>query len=1174
MSTSMPRTSRLFQVFFTILALAIAGLFVVSPAQAQMDQGTITGVVTDQTGALIPNAKITLTATDTGLSFERSTNESGIYVFSPVKIGRYSITVAADGFQTSRRENLVLNVQARLGVNFDLKPGSVTDSVTVNTAPPLLDTQTGAVGQVVDSNTINETPLNGRNWVFIAQLSAGIAPPQGQTRGSGKGDFVANGQRAEQNNFILDGVDNNTNLVDFLNGSTFVMRPPPDALAEFNLQTSNYSAEFGHSAGAVLNASIKSGTNAIHGSLWEYYRSDKMNARNWNALTVPAFHQNQFGATLGFPILKDKLFYFGDIEANRVSFGSPQVFTVPTTRMRTGDFTELLNPSLTGYSGPINLYQPGSRGTIPLGQPCGRSQNVFCASDINPTAQNILNLYPQPNVNNGRTYNNYNTNIGKRDNTIQWDQRLDWNISSKDQIFGRYSYFHEIINNGLPFGPILDGSGYGGERDTNLAQNGMFSETHVFSPSLTNEFRFGYNWGVFRFLQPNANNSTLASTLGLGNVPFSPYQGGLPQGQLQGTVGASYWGSVGTSNESQNVYQILDNMTKIVGNHSMKFGVAFQNVRFYYTYAAAPRGQYNFNGSYTSVPGSSATSGIADFLANQMSSAYVSNAPPVHDQQWYDSAYFQDDWRASSKLTLNLGLRWDWYQPYAESRDRQANFVLTGPVGLNSNRVGTGTAVYQLPQGAQRYALGPAFVSLLAANHVAIQYVDNARLLEAQKVNFAPRFGFAYQLDSKSVIRGGYGLFYGGLQSHGNGNLGANYPFTLDANYNQPTCNATTCNPLPYTLQSGLPALNADAVPTQPGFHSTDPRIKTPYTQNYSLTFQRALSPDFVASIAYVGNVSHHLSTYWAPNSSLALTTAGTNTNNLNPFPTLGWTGQIQYSGVSNYNSLQTKLEKRFSRGLSFLATYTWAHALDNSSSAGGLSNGIGVRSYYLLGLDSEYTNSSYDIRHRVTFNGSYQLPFGHGRNYLNDSRLLDLAVGGWQVSGTFTGQTGIPLGGISPIGSTASGGSARAVKVGDPFRAGGTAPAGGASTCPSQVRTKDNWYNPCAFANPLSGNTIPAGTLITNPTQVLAYLGDKQNLIYGPGFWRADTSLFKNFVTFREQYLQFRADAFNVFNHPTLSNPSNTSNGSNGGQITGPKNLQANAPDARFLQLSLKYVF
>jgi len=1151
----------------TLCVLATA--FFVTQSHAQMDQGTVTGVVTDTSGASVPNAKVTLTSSDTGLVFDRQTNESGIYTFSPVKIGRYSVTAGAAGFQTTTRENLVLNVQGRLGVNFSLKPGEVTQNVVVSTAPPLLETQTSAIGQVMDSKTINETPLNGRNWVFIAQLAAGIAPPQGQTRGSGKGDFVANGQRAEQNNFILDGVDNNTNLVDFLNGSTFVQRPPPDALAEFNLQTSNYSAEFGHSAGAVLNASIKSGTNRIHGDVWEYFRSDKLNARNWNSLTIPPFHQNQFGATLGFPIWKDKIFYFGDIEANRLSIGQTSNYSVPTAKMRSGDFTELLDPNLTGYTGPINLYQPLSRGTVPLGAPCGRAQNVFCPADINPVAQNILNMYPLPNTNGGKTFNNFTTNVGKKDNTIQWDQRLDWNISQKDQIFGRFSYLHQIITNELPFGPILDGSDYGGAQDTNLAENGMFSETHTFSPSMTNEFRFGYNWGVFNFLQPNATNFTLAGDLGLGNVPFSPLQGGLPQGQLQGTVGARFWGSSGTSNESQNVYQILDNVTKIIGNHSLKFGVAIQNIRFYYTYAQNPRGQYSFNGSYTSVPGSSATSGTADFLANKMSSAYITNNPGVHDQQWYDSGYGQDDWRISSKLTLNLGLRYDWYQPYAESRDKQANFVLTGPVSI-----GHGTGVYQLPKGAQQYTLAPAFLSLLAANNVSVQYVDNTRLLESQKTNFAPRVGFAYQLDSNSVIRGGYGIFYGGLQSHGNGNLGANYPFNLTATYNQPSCNAADCSPLPYTLESGLPSLTTDASPSQPGFHSTDARIKTPYTQNYSLSFQRAFTSDLVASIAYVGNVSRHLSTYWAPNSALALTRASTNTQNLQPFPGLGGTGQILYSGISSYNSLQAKLEKRFSQGLSFLATYTWAHALDNSSSAGGLSTGIGVRSYYLLGLNSEYTNSSYDIRNRFTFNGNYQLPFGHGRAYLHDSRLMDLAVGGWSLSGTLTAQSGIPLGGISPIGSTVAGGSARAVKIRDPFAPGGTPPPGGAASCPTQTRTKENWYNPCSFANPLAGDSIPAGTLITDPAVALAYLGDKQNIVYGPGYWRADMSLFKNFPTFREQYLQFRVDAFNVFNHPTLDKPSTTNNGSGGGQITGPKNLQANAPDARFLQLSLKYVF
>jgi hypothetical protein len=330
------------------------------------DQGAITGVVQDDSGAVIPGAKVTLTATDTSFVLDRTANESGAFVFSPVKIGNYKLTASAPNFQTTVRENLHLDIQRHLNVPLVLHAGEVTQQVTVSTESPLLESQASEVGRVISSETINNTPLNGRNWVYIAQLTAGVAPPPfGNTRGSGTGDFVANGQRAEQNDFLLDGVDNNTNLVDFLNGSSFVMRPPPDALAQFNLQTS-YSAEFGHSAGAVMSASIKSGSNQIHGSLWEYLRNTRLDAQPWNALTVAPYHQNQFGATLGLPIWKNHFFYFGDIEANRISIAISPVITVPTAIMRQGNFSELLNPSLTGQSQPIQLYAPTSGGTQKL----------------------------------------------------------------------------------------------------------------------------------------------------------------------------------------------------------------------------------------------------------------------------------------------------------------------------------------------------------------------------------------------------------------------------------------------------------------------------------------------------------------------------------------------------------------------------------------------------------------------------------------------------------------------------------------------------------------------------------------------------------------------------------------------------------------------------------------
>jgi hypothetical protein len=1147
-----------------IKVLSVAVLAALLPSMicfSQTDQGGITGVVQDTSGAVIPNAHITVTNIDIGLALETKTNESGIYTVAPIKIGNYTVTAAAPGFRTVTRENLRVDVQQRLGVNVTLPAGAVSETVTVSDAPPLLQTQEGSVGQVISADTINNTPLNGRNWVYIAQLTAGVAPPFGNTRGSGTGDFVANGQRAEQNNFILDGVDNNTNLVDFLNGSSFVVRPPPDALAEFNLQTSNFSAEFGHSAGAVLNASIKSGTNQVHGDVWEYARNTSLDARNWNALTIPPYHENQFGATFGFPILRNKLFYFGDAEANRISIGNTNVLTTPTPLMRQGNFSELLNTSLTGAAHPVQLYQPNSGGGANNQVSCNGQNNVLCSGQLDSVAQSILNMYPQPNANNGKTYNNLVENVAQHNDTWQWDQRLDWNASQKDQAYARLSYFHQITLNALPLGPILDGSGYGGERDSNLAENVIGSETHVFGPHLTNEARFGYNGGRFSFLQPNAQTN-LAPTLGLGGVPFAPGQGGLPVGVV---YGISQWGSVGTSVESQNAYQILDNVTTNLGNHSLKFGVSFQAIRFYYRYAPAPLGQYWFTGTQTSDPRSSIASGsgVADFITGQMNYAYIANGPNINDAQWYNSAYVQDDWRIWPRLTLNLGLRYDYYQPYKEMTGSQGNFYATGPLG-----VGTGAGVYELTNKAQAIPLGAPFLAAMAKDNITVKYVGDQRLVSTQKVNFAPRIGFAYLLDTKTTVHGGFGIFYGGLQSQGNSNLGANFPFSLTGELRAPSCQPGNCPTNGVTLETGWEphiAGGLQSFVSFPGFHAIDRNVKTPYTMTYNLSVQHALSTNLVASLMYVGNISRHLSTYYDPNTAPVLLPPGSNTRPYQPFPDLGGIGTIHFGGVSTYNSLQAKLEKRYSHGLSFLSTYTWAHSLDDTSDAGGLSAAIGDRNMALIPIIDEYTNSAYDVRQRFTLNGNYELPFGKGRTYLNQSALLDEAVGGWSSSLTFAAQTGTPFT-VTPNNSTVSGGSARAILTGDPFA------GGGGSGCPTSVRNKSNWYNPCAFANPLSGNQV-VGT-VTDTATAIEFLGGRSNLIYGPGYYGVNMSLFKSFPVWREQYLQFRADAFNVLNHPTLANPSNTSNNPNGGQITGPKFFQNNTPDARFFQLSLKYAF
>ena len=650
-----------------------------SHAHAQADQGAITGLVTDASGAVIANADVTLTSVDTGLTLQTKADSSGNYVFSPVKIGNYKVTVTAEGFSSTTQENIQLHVQDRDEVNVQLKTGSSSETVTVTTAPPLLQTEGGSTGQVIESQTINDTPLNGRNWVFIAQLTAGVAPANG-ARGQKGGDFNANGQRAEQNNYIMDGVDNNVNVVDFFNGASYVVRPPPDALAEFKVQTGSYSSEFGHSAGAVVNASIKSGTNAIHGSLWEYNRNDAYDIREFFQGTAPIakYRQNQFGATLGLPIIKNKLFFFGDLEANRIIFGQTNGgngsnFSVPTLKERTGDFSELLNPALSGrstnptginpntgkpypVSGQIFVPNATNNGSVAV---AGNRLDLQPGVTLNPVALKLLSLFPLPNSGvAGQTFNNYTSQNDVIDNTFQWDTRMDWNISTRDQAFGRFSYNHEPSTRPAPLGAILDGGSFGNTGQlVSLGENFAGSESHVFTPTLTNEFRFGYNYGHYAGLHENANNPTLASSLGLGGVPFAQNNGGLP---FFTVAGLSNFGSPQfyATNEYENVYQILDNVTKVLGNHTIKGGVNIQRIRFSTSQPTQPRGTYNYTATYSAQEGSANTgSGIADFLTNNMNSAAISNVFNSDDVRFNRAGYIQDDWKASERLTVNYGVR-------------------------------------------------------------------------------------------------------------------------------------------------------------------------------------------------------------------------------------------------------------------------------------------------------------------------------------------------------------------------------------------------------------------------------------------------------------------------------------------------------------------------------------
>ena len=1290
------------------------------PALAQVDQGTITGVVTDSSGKLVPGAKVTLHDVDTGLDLTDKTNGQGAYTFSPVKIGNYTVTAEAAGFEVTTQENLHLDIQQRLFVSIALKVGKVSESVVVTEAPPALQTDTSSVGQVVDTESINATPLNGRNWVYIAQLTAGVDPglAAGGARGGGTGDFSANGQRTTQNNFILDGVDNNVNVDDFQNGASYNVKPPPDALAEFKIDTSDYSAEFGHSAGAVLNASIKAGTNKIHGDVWEYLRNTHLDAADWDSSggAVPAYHENQFGATLGGPIWKNKLFYFGDAEMNRIAFATPLLLSVPTGSQRKGDLSEYFLTAKTGKSSPIGVFEPNSAGQVALTGTAGAVTNpdptcvtysTTCAwatatpgSGIGPgttnnyggtgnaalsgnfnttgipspladtVGQEILQDYPLPNTGgwsgkasdapgSGLLYNNYSLNDPIHDNTWQWDQRVDWDLSAKDQAYARYSYTHDQIAAQPPLGAVLDGgyylpsSGVSAALTLNLAENFMMSETHIFNPNLVNEFRFGYNWGHYVIGQENAN--TPASTLvpGLGGVPFTGFagpNGGTPFILLGGARRLSYAGSPTDtpSVERQNVYQILDNVTKIHGSHSIKFGVEFQAIRTAFSQSQYPRGRYNFNGQYTAKfnAGGTETSltnlGIADLLTDNMGNIGLS---PGWDTQYYRdyrAAYFQDDWKINSKLTANLGVRYDFIQPASSKGGNLANLVITSEnetaLGLGtSGTSATGVAQWVMPANVAASApLSANFQSLLTNDHIALNYVTGNQhsLVSVQHYNFAPRIGLAYQYDPKTVVRAAYGLFYGAIEAPGGAELETNYPFSyqvvMDNQYNVQYggCYPSTqtgafninsqcpSNGTPdFDVTSGSPSIGGTPGHNQPAGYSKFPyptsleaggslyfangglanfsgasaiamsqtNVKTPYTQSYNLTIEREIIPSMVATLGYVGNNSKHTFAGTQPLAALAIS------SNSNPS---GKQGSVAFPGISTenameswigssiYNSLQAKLEKKYVGGSSFLASYTWSHAEDNAENP-GIGGGPGYRNTNLIPLRDEMTNSNYDVRHRFTLNGLYDLPFGKGRKYVNSGGLLDYFVGGWSASATWQAQTGIPFTvGVGGNGFQQASGLSQvnAIRIGDPFKGGGTPASANLDmkgvTCPAKVHNRNNWYNPCAFVDPLPGSNIAPGTLLTDEASAITYGGGKANQIHGPGFERVNMSMFKNFPVFREQYVQFRADAFNLFNTPSLGQPGDENLDSTSGQITNPQSFQNYTPDARFFQIAAKYVF
>lgn len=1134
------------------------------------------GIVRDGSGGLITGARVTITNEGTGFRQSGLTSDEGLYLFTPVRIGTYTVEVEFAGFQKSRRQGIRVNIQQQSVIDVTLQPGEITTTVDVNAAAPVLQTQNGAVGETVSAQTINNLPLSGRNYNFLARLTAGVTHPQPEGRGlNATGWFTANGTRPAQNNFLLDGIDNNSNNVDFLSGAAFVLRPPVDAINEFRIQTNAFSAEFGRAGGAVLNASIKSGTNNLHGTLWEFLRNDRLDATdfflNQRGVEKGAYRQNQFGGAVGGPIVRNRTFFFADYEGTRIRQAVPITASVPTALQRASgytNFSELIafqsgsRRDALGRDFPSGtIFDPGT--TRSAGNSFVRDPfpgNVIPAARLNSNAIKLMDLYPAPT--NSGIFNNFNVTRGNRDDTNAFDVRIDHIFSETDQVFGRYSFADVDRFKPGPFEGLADGGGFNNGDEILRTQGAAVSYIHTFSPTLINEVRAGFNREHSLRIQPFGNDtSDIPAQFGIQGIPQAPGNGGLPGLTIGGlsNIGPSDWI---VSERFSNTVQLSNNLTKIYGSHTLKGGWEGQLIDFPWIAPPTSRGRFNYSGIYTSVPNQNDSStGRAQFLLNPVDAAGTGGAGPsavsasnfggVANRKYYTGLYVQDDWKASSKLTLNFGLRWDFFSLVGERYDAQANFI---PSLDDPQFIIPASRKDQPP-------LSDSFQQLLTRNGINLRYTDEfgSGLGRSQKHNFAPRFGFAYSATSKLVLRGGYGIYYGAFENRGGApNIGYNYPFQFDFNF-QP---ANAWTPVQFadgniaTLERGLSSVPMDTRLVNGRFLSLrgiEFDYKTPYTQGFNFTMQYQLMNDTAVEAAYVGSLGRHLETFVGSNHVMQILTPGSNPQLFIPWPDFArGASYASTSGNSHYHSLQSKFTRRLSNGLNFLMTYTWAKTLTN---AGDLLNGGnvgGFRGPWIpgMGIKADMALASFHIKHAYTFNGTYDLPIGKGRALMSGASGLSQALfGGWTTNWILSLYSGQPQSIGCVTATTAGAGCFAFMNPGEDLYVGNV----------------EQWYNPAAFRNP------PVAT--QNGQSDYSPLGGQRTQVTGPPYRKLDFSIFKDFMMRERFRWQFRAESFNLTNTPAFANPSFTNfiDTRNFGRVTATRN---NPNDARQIQLALKLYF
>ncbi|MDQ2921871.1 MAG: TonB-dependent receptor [Acidobacteriota bacterium] len=1090
-----------------LLAVAIC-VFSVGAA-AQGFRATITGRATDESGAIVPNAKITVTNVGTNESRTVQSSETGDYTVPQLAPGEYTLIAEMPGFKKTV-QRLVLETGQQLRIDVVLKVGAISEEVEVTGTAPLVSSEDAALGYVVDQKKIVELPLNGRDYLQLAQLQPNVfAPAQNSTLGF-RGGFNVAGNSEIANNYIKDGIDNNDETT-----NQPLHRPILDAVREFKVLTGTYSADYGRQAGGQVIVTTKSGTNQFHGSLFEFHRNSPLDARNFFAPKKPSFRRNQFGGVIGGPIKHDRTFFFAGYEGQRRGQQEAGLANVPTLAMKLGDFSGVPN---------LFLRDPNKTGN------CSATDRTACFPDNkilqsrwSPQGAGLLALYPNPNA---AGANNFVSAGTGRFSINQFSGRIDHKINDKNNFFGVYEFadsteFFPISN---PLCSARDVPGWGCD-ELQRTQHVALSWTHLFSPRLINEVRIGYTrFGFFR-LQEDRNVDVInrLGIKGLTDAGRTPFNNGAPETRVTGFAIIG-----GPTNLPQgrhdNTYHYIENMTFSQGKHTMKWGFDIRRFLFNSFFTSFGRGTFRFDGRFTG-------NAVADLLLGMPFQADRNLGEPFHNAKTFSSGYyFQDDWKITPKLTLNLGLRYELNLTPIENVNKMASFDPT----TNTIRVA----------GGQEAFINPVTKLLELRPRPGI----GARLWETDKNNFAPRIGLAWRPfgGTKTVIRAGFGTFYN-LQIVGNG--------ITPLSRNSPFRQRQTSGPFLATARPNLAdAFSGNPSVVPPGI---DPNFKTAYINQWSFGFQREIAKDLVLDVSYLGSQGHKLPIPW--NINQAVPGPGSVASR-RPYPGFGSItgGYISSIGNSNFNALQVRAERRFSRGLSLVSSYTWSKSIDYNSGISTGSDSSG-NAQDARNLRVERSLSDYDVTHRWVASYVYDLPFGSGRRFSPTNRVTNALLGGWQLTGILTLQGGRPFTIFTGTDVSNTGGNNDRPNVIGDWRVSHPSP--------------DRWFNPCTqLANGSLRNCAPGDSPAWGIPPAGSFGNAGRNILRGPGLRNFDFGVSRVFKITERHQLQFRAEVFNLTNHPNFFFPETSVASGSFGTISRAANTGAGAQ--RQIQFGLKYLF